>query len=89
MKKYKWNPICDGETHSVILCFSRLTGKTFVSVDGSRYNISCSPFRYLKERREPFRLAEDKQAILVIPAFGTPDIVVDRKFVGSGKPYVS
>ena len=32
-------------------------------------------------------LKEEKQAILVIPVFGTPDIVVDRKFVGSGKVY--
>ena len=87
MKKYKWNPVCDGVTHTVILCFSRLTGRTFVSVDGSRFDISRNPFYYLKERREIFKLAEEKQAILVIPVFGTPDIVVDRKYVGSGKAY--
>ena len=87
MKKYKWNPVCDGETHTVILCFSRLTGETLISIDGTRFNISHTPFYYLKERHEIFRLGEEKQAILVIPVFGDPDIVVDRRYVGSGKRY--
>ena len=87
MKRYEWTPVCDGETHTVSLRFSRLTGRTLVSIDGAEFNISRNPFYYLKERRQIFRLAEEKQAILVIPVFGTPDIVVDRKFVGSGKVY--
>lgn len=87
MKVYQWNPVCDGEVHTVILRFSRMTGRTLISIDGTEFNISRNPFYYLKERREIFRLAEEKQAILVIPPFGTPDIVVDRKFVGSGELY--
>ncbi len=88
MKKYEWNPVVDGEVHKVTLCFSRLSGRTIVTIDGNEFNISHAPFYYLKERREIFRLAEEKQAILVIPRVGAPDIVVDRKFVGSGKAYV-
>ena len=88
MKTYQWNPVSDGEVHTVTLRFSRLTGRTLVTIDGSEFNISHAPFYYRKERREIFRLGEEKQAILVIPRFGTPDIVVDRKFVGSGKQYV-
>lgn len=88
MKVYEWKPVCDGEIHTVTLRFSRLTGKTVVTIDGAAFNISHAPFYYFKERREIFRLAEEKQAILVIPRVGAPDIVVDRKFVGSGKAYV-
>ena len=88
MKAYEWRPVCDEEEHTVTLRFSRFTGKTLVTIDGSEFNISHSPFYYFKERREIFRLAEEKQAILVIPRIGEPDIVVDRKFVGSGKAYV-
>ena len=88
MKTYEWTAVFDGEAHTVVLKFSRLTGRTLISINGSEFNISHSPFYYLKERREIFRIAEEKQAILVIPTFGAPDIVVDRKFVGSGKPYV-
>ena len=89
MKTYTWSPVVDGETHTVTLRFSRLSGKTLVSIDGgTEFNISHFPLYYLRERHEIFRLAEEKQAILVIPKpFGSPDIVVDRKFVGSGQDY--
>ena len=88
MKTYEWNVDCDGESHKVALRFCRLTGRTLVSIDGSKeFNISRSPFYYLKERKEIFRVGE-KQAILVIPVGKAPDIVIDRKYVGSGKSYV-
>lgn len=85
MKRYEWRPVCDGEEHIVILHFNRFTGKTLMTIDGSEFDISHFPLYYLKERREIFRLAEEKQAILVIPPFRKPDIVVDRKYIGSGK----
>ena len=88
MKKYDWTPEVDEEIHTVMLSFSRLTGKTLVTIDGTEFNISHSPFYYLRTRREIFRLSDEKQAILVIPRVGSPDIVVDRRFVGSGKQYV-
>ena len=88
MRKYEWTPEVDGEIHTVRLFFSRISGKTVVTIDGAEFNISHSPFYYLKERREIFRLSDEKQAILVIPRVGSPDIVVDRRFVGSGKQYV-
>ena len=88
MKKYEWNPVLYGEVHTVKLFFSRISGKTVVTIDGVEFDISHSPFYYLRERREIFRLSDEKQAILVIPRVGTPDIVVDRRFVGSGKQYV-
>ncbi len=88
MKKYEWTTEVDGEIHTVRLSFSRLTGKTLVAIDGEDFNISHAPFYYMKERREIFKISDEKQAILVIPRIGAPDIVVDRRFVGSGKQYV-
>lgn len=87
MKRYEWTITVDGEEHRVLLTLSRVLGKTVIDIDGNAFDISRPMPYFFKKRKEIFRLCEGKQAILVIPPFARPDIVVDRKYVGSGREY--
>lgn len=72
-------------THKVSLICSNLTGKAIITIDGSEFNISTRPFG-LKGSNQVFRLG-DMAAIIDFPKSGEPDIVVDGKYVRSGKSY--
>lgn len=94
-KKYEWEideQITDVETeeektltHKVTLLCSNLTGKAIITIDGDEFNISVRPFG-LKGTNQVFRLG-DMAAIIDFPKSGDPDIVIDGKYVRSGKPY--
>ncbi len=95
MKEYKW--IINEETvnveteetevvtHKVSLRCSYFTGKAIIVIDGSEFNISTRPFG-LKGTNQVFRLG-DMAAIIDFPKSGEPDIVIDGKYVRSGKSY--
>ena len=71
--------------HKVSLVYSNLTGKAVITIDGDEFNISSRPFG-LKGTNQVFRLG-DMAAIIDFPKQGEPDIVVDGKYVRSGKAY--
>ena len=66
---------------------SYLTGKAIITIDGDEFNISTRPFG-LKGTNQVFRLGE-MAAIIDFPKKGEPDIVIDGKYVRSGKNYNS
>ncbi len=72
-------------THKVSLVCSNLTGKAIITIDGSEFNISVRPFG-LRGTNQVFRLGE-MAAIIDFPKSGEPDIVIDGKYVRSGKDY--
>ena len=94
-KEYKWNideQVTNVETeqeetvtHSVVLVCSNLTGKAVITIDGTKFDISTRPFG-LKGTNQVFRLG-DMAAIIDFPKSGDPDIVIDGKYVRSGKDY--
>lgn len=94
-KKYEWeineqvtNVETEKEetvTHKVSLVCSNLTGKAIITIDGDEFNISVKPFG-LKGTNQMFRLGE-MAAIIDFPKSGEPDIVIDGKYVRSGKSY--
>ena len=89
-KNYKWTITGVDEentekVHTVSLTCSNLTGKAVVTIDGDEYDISVKPFG-LKGTNQVFRLG-DMAAMIDFPKKGEPDIVVDGKYVRSGKPY--
>ena len=94
-KKYEWeideqviNVETEKEetvTHKVSLVCSNLTGKAIITIDGDEFNISGRPFG-LKGTNQVFRLGE-MAAIIDFPKSGEPDIVIDGKYVRSGKAY--
>ena len=94
-KIYNWNideqitnPETEQEetlTHTVSLVCSYLTGKAIITIDGDEFNISVRPFG-LKGTSQMFRLGE-MAAMIVFPNSGEPDIVIDGKYVRSGKAY--
>lgn len=73
--------------HNVSLVCSYLTGKAIITIDGDEFNISTRPFG-LKGTNQVFRLGE-MAAIIDFPKKGEPDIVIDGKYVRSGKNYNS
>ena len=77
----------NGTEHKITLLYSYLTGKAKINIDGDDFDISTRALR-LRGTSQIFRLGE-KQAILVFPKKGAPDIVVDGKYVNSGKIYES
>lgn len=94
-KKYTWNideQVVNIETeaeetltHAVSLVCSNLTGKAIITIDGDRFDISVRPFG-LKGMSQMFRLG-DMAAMIVFPKSGEPDIVIDGKYIRSGKDY--
>ena len=94
-KRYEWNideQVINLETeaeetvtHKVSLVCSNLTGKAVITIDGDEFDISVRPFG-LKGSSQMFRLG-DMAANMVFPKSGEPDIVIDGKFVRSGKDY--
>ena len=72
-------------THKVSLECSYLTGKAIINIDGDEFNISTRPLG-LKGTNQVFRLGE-MAAIIDFPKSGEPDIVIDGKYVRSGKDY--
>ena len=94
-KKYSWeieetvtNVETEKEelvTHKVSLECSYFTGKAIITIDGDEFNISTRPFG-LKGTNQVFRLGE-MAAIIDFPKSGDPDIVIDGKYVRSGKDY--
>ena len=72
-------------THTVSLVYSNLTGKAIITIDGDEFNISGRPFG-LKGTNQVFRLGE-MAAIIDFPKSGEPDIIIDGKYVHSGKSY--
>ena len=72
-------------THKVSLVYSNFTGKAIITIDGDEFNISGRPFG-LKGTNQVFRLGE-MAAIIDFPKSGEPDIVIDGKYVRSGKEY--
>ena len=72
-------------THKVSLVYSNLTGKAIITIDGDEFNISGRPFG-LKGTNQVFRLGE-MAAIIDFPKSGEPDIIIDGKYVRSGKSY--
>ena len=72
-------------THNVSLVCSMLTGKAIITIDGDEFNISGKPLS-LRGTNQMFRLGA-MAAILDFPKKGEPDIVIDGKYVRSGKPY--
>ena len=71
--------------HKVSLLCSNLSGKAIITIDGTDFDISVKPFG-LKGTNQVFRLG-DMAAMIDFPKKGEPDIVVDGKYVRSGKPY--
>ena len=71
--------------HNVSLVCSYLTGKAIITIDGDEFNISTRPFG-LKGTNQVFRLGS-MAAIIDFPKNSDPDIVIDGKYVRSGKPY--
>ena len=71
--------------HKVSLVYSNITGKAIITIDGDEFNISGRPFG-LKGTNQVFRLGE-MAAIIDFPKSGEPDIVIDGKYVRSGKAY--
>ena len=71
--------------HKVSLLCSNLSGKAIITIDGTEFDISVKPFG-LKGTNQVFRLG-DMAAMIDFPKKGEPDIVVDGKYVRSGKPY--
>ena len=96
-KKYDWEiseQVINVETeeeetviHKVTLLCSNFTGKAIITIDGSEFNISTRPLG-LKGSNQMFRLG-DMAAIIDFPRKGQPDIVIDGKYVRSGKAYNS
>jgi hypothetical protein len=94
-KKYTWEieeTVTNVETekeelvvHKVSLECSYLLGKAIINIDGDEFNISTRPFG-LKGTNQVFRLGE-MAAIIDFPKSGEPDIVIDGKYVRSGKDY--
>ena len=96
-KKYTWEikePEWDEEndcatgneiTHSVSLICSAVTGKAIITIDGDEFDISTKPFA-LRGTNQVFRLGS-MAAIIDFPRSGDPDIVIDGKYVRSGKDY--
>ena len=71
--------------HKVSLLCSNLSGKAIITIDGTEFDISVKPFG-LKGTNQVFRLGE-MAAMIDFPKKGEPDIVLDGKYVRSGKPY--
>ena len=71
--------------HKVSLICSNLSGKAIITIDGTEFDISVKPFG-LKGTNQVFRLGE-MAAMIDFPKKGEPDIVLDGKYVRSGKPY--
>ena len=71
--------------HKVSLLCSNLSGKAIITIDGTDFDISVRPFG-LKGTNQVFRLGE-MAAIIDFPKKGEPDIVIDERYVRSGKPY--
>ena len=71
--------------HKVSLVCSNLSGKAIITIDGTEFDISVRPFG-LKGTNQVFRLGE-MAAIIDFPKNGQPDIVIDGKYVRSGKSY--
>ena len=72
-------------THKVCLVCSNLTGKAIITIDGTSFDISTRPLG-LKGTNQVFRLGE-MAAIIDFPKSGEPDIVIDGRYVRSGKSY--
>ena len=72
-------------THTVALKCSYLTGKALITIDGTEFNIGTRPFG-LGGTNQVFRLGS-MAAIIDFPKNSDPDIVIDGKYVRSGKPY--
>lgn len=75
----------DTVIHKVSLLCSNLSGKAIITIDGTEFDISVKPFG-LKGTNQVFRLGE-MAAMIDFPKKGEPDIVLDGKYVRSGKPY--
>ena len=75
----------DTVIHKVSLICSNLSGKAIITIDGTEFDISVKPFG-LKGTNQVFRLGE-MAAMIDFPKKGEPDIVLDGKYVRSGKPY--
>ena len=72
-------------THKVSLVCSYLTGKAVITIDDSEFDISTRPFG-LRGTNQMFRLG-DMAAIIDFPKSGEPDIIINGKYVRSGKEY--
>ena len=71
--------------HKVSLVCSNLTGKAVITIDGDEFDISVRPLG-LRGTNQVFRLGE-MAAMIDFPKQGDPDIVIDGKYVSSGKDY--
>ena len=71
--------------HKVSLVYSNLSGKAIITIDGDEFDISTRPFG-LKGTNQVFRLGE-MPAIIDFPKSGEPDIILDGKYVRTGKSY--
>ena len=94
-KEYTWTipeTVVDEETekekeivHQVSLVCSMLTGKAKITIDGIHFDISTR-FLGLRGTNQMFRLGE-MAAIVDFPKKGEPDLVIDGKYLRSGKDY--
>ena len=62
-------------THTISLCYSYVSGKAIVTIDGTEFDISTRPLG-LRGTSQVFRLG-DTPAILDFPKKGDPAVIVD------------
>lgn len=63
-------------THTISLCYSYVSGKAIVTIDGTEFDISVRPFA-LKGSEQVFRLGES--AALLRFGKPTPTVTVDNE----------
>ena len=63
-------------THTISLCYSYVSGKAIVTIDGTEFDISVRPFA-LKGTEQVFRLGES--AALLRFGKPTPTVTVDNE----------
>ena len=63
-------------THTISLCYSYVSGKAIVTIDGAEFDISVRPFS-LKGTEQVFRLGES--AALLRFGKPTPTVTVDNE----------
>ena len=63
-------------THTISLCYSYVSGKAIVTIDGTEFDISVCPFA-LKGSEQVFRLGES--AALLRFGKPTPTVTVDNE----------